>query len=137
MDYIFFARTSFCMGDDVMAPNMQRFEYSLDTLTERKIKEYITKYLSNISFYRWNGYCNGEYVCSAHCDEKKSLIIELNDNWKSMLDEHRVIWFDQHDISKDRFGIIQSKRFTLEKALKLHEETYRYVRAGVEKNNHV
>lgn len=137
MDYIFFARTSFCMGDDVLAPNMQRFEYSFDTLTEKKIKEYITKYLSNISFYRWNGYCNGEYVCSAHCDEKKSLIIELNDNWKSMLVEHRVIWFDQHDISKDRFGIIQSKRFTLEKALKLHEETYRYVRAGVEKNNHV
>ena len=132
MDYIFFARTSFCMGDDVMAPNMQRFEYSLDTLTEKKIKEYITKYLSNISFYRWNGYCNGEYVCSAHCDEKKSLIIELNDNWKSMLDEHRVIWFDHHDISKDRFGIIQSKRFTMEKALKLHEETYRYVRAGIE-----
>ena len=38
MDYIFFARTSFCMGDDVMAPNMQRFEYSLDTLTEEKLR---------------------------------------------------------------------------------------------------
>ena len=49
-----------------------------------------------------------------------------------MLVEHRVIWFDHHDISNNRFGIIQSKRFTLEKVLKLHEETYRYVRAGIE-----
>lgn len=130
MEYLFFARSSFCMGDDVAAPNMQRYEYSMELLTEARIKEYVTKYLSNVTSHKWNGYCSGELICSVYCDSNKALIVKLHDNWKSLLVENRTIWFDHHDKTKDKIGIIRSRKFTLQKALKLHEKTYKYVRIG-------
>lgn len=115
------------MGDDVCAPNMRRFEYSA-SFTESDFKKTIKNYFtSNLIHFKWNGFCNGRFIASADCKgegDDYQVIIELSENWKELIDAYHVIYFD-HDIEDGyRFGIQESKSYTLKRAEKVYEEYF-------------
>lgn len=124
-EYIYFCRSSFCMGDDVLAPNMSRFEYEKETFSEEDMKECITKYLAwYLPRFLWKGYCNGELVATANCigegEEDYKIDIELAENWQELLADNRVIYFD-HDCEREyKVGIEESKNYSLERAEKIY-----------------
>lgn len=126
MDYIYFCRSSFCMGDDVCAPNMRRFEYSSESFTEEDMKTCITNYFtSNLCHFKWTGFCNGEFIASADCfgdDDNYQVVIELSDNWESMLKETRTIFFDH----VGDYGMKSSQYYTLKRAEEVYNEHFNY-----------
>lgn len=123
-DYIYFCRNSFCMGDDVVAPNMSRYKYSPENFSKEKLQEYITDYFKYIPRYEWNGFCNGKHIARVICsgdDHTYQVSTELEDNWNEMLKERRTIFFDHDRDEECKFGVNESKYYSKEKA----EEVFR------------
>lgn len=126
MEYIYFGRTSFCMGDDVNAPNIRRFEYQSNSFKERDFRECIINYFeSNLVHFKWNGYCNGEILACVEClgeGESYQVNIELVDDWKNLLDRNRVVFFDHHLDDECEYGIQKSKYYTLKRTEEFYKE---------------
>ena len=127
-NYIYFGRSSFCMGDDVCAPNMRRFEYLPETFSEIELQECITNYFtSNLPRFEWQGFCNGEPIVRVVCagDEDNYIVtIEPVENWCKMLEQRRTIFFD-HNTELWKLGEKESKYYSQEKAEEVFNRYHR------------
>ena len=123
-DYIYFLRSSFCMGDDVSAPNLERYKYSPESFSIIELQECIEDYFKHIPRYEWDGYCNGLHIahviCSGDIDDYQ-VGIELESNWKEMLERQRTIFFDHHGEEHHHFGEEESIHYSKEKVEELFE----------------
>lgn len=130
MEYIYFCRSSFCMGDDVCAPNMRRFVIDKGSISEADFRAYIMNYFTdNLPRFEWHGFCNGEFIASAKCsgnDDKYQVLIELSDNWKSLLTEYGTIYFDHHGEPYEE-GRKDSRYYSFEKAEEYYNSHF-YIR---------
>ena len=94
---LYFTRDSFCFGDDVLAPNIAKFDwYEHDDSTSFFI--FVQKYLGlNLPSFHWRGYAGRERVVDAifHHSPRTSLSVEmsLQEYWKELLLREKTVWF--------------------------------------------
>lgn len=127
---LYFTRDSFCMGDDVLAPNIRKYVWQKHYSSNVAFL-YLQEYLGpNLPGYHWRGYCNGERFVDIFCkhggDLEYSNTIILAENWKERLEEFRSIYFEHCSLDKDTLKEEIEQYYTFERA----DEVYRYYRKG-------
>ncbi|MCR4617276.1 MAG: hypothetical protein K5669_03685 [Lachnospiraceae bacterium] len=95
---IYLARDSFCMGDDVMAPNMRSFTWrDGDHDSENDIYGIIEQYLGvNLPDFYWRGYANGEMIVDVNIHSDALTFtreIRLVETWQELLRASGTIYF--------------------------------------------
>lgn len=94
---LYFTRDSFCFGDDVLAPNIAKFEW-YEHYDSTAFFGCVQRYLGlNLPAFRWRGYAGGERIVDAifRRSPRSSLSIEmaLQENWKELLLREKTVWF--------------------------------------------
>ena len=134
---IYLTRDSFCMADDVMAPNMYKFTWrDSDWCPETHIFGILEEYLgSNLPGYFWRGYSGRKAIVDVNLhrgDLSFTREIKLEENWRELLRENRTIHFLHNEYSdRDKLPIIlpDSEGYSFEKAEQTAERLgSRYVR---------
>ena len=97
-------RDSFCMGDDMTAPNKEIFKWhDSDWYPEIEFNEIIERYLgTNLPGFYWRGFAGHERIVdvSIHRDGLKfTREIELVKNWQELLRKNGRIHFlhEEHE----------------------------------------
>ena len=95
---IYMTRDSFCMGDDVTAPNKQTFTWhDTDWCPEIDINGLIERYLGpNLPGFYWRGFAGSERIVDVSMHRKGlefSRRIELVENWQELLRKNKHIHF--------------------------------------------
>ncbi|MBE5858516.1 MAG: hypothetical protein E7301_00095 [Butyrivibrio sp.] len=126
---IFFTRDSFCMGDDVLAPNLSRYIWTdSDWCPEIDINSKLESYLGcNLPGYFWRGYADGKWICDVNLHREEyafSRKIVLNPNWREMLRKSRSIYFKHTEYSdRDKLPMeITDDYYTYEEAKRIYAE---------------
>lgn len=98
-EFIYFARDSFCMGDDVIAPNARRYNVrNWDWCSETDMYICLQDYLGpNLPGFHWRGYCGQKRFVDIYCkrdgETKYSFDVTLVDDWKKMLMKENAVYF--------------------------------------------
>ena len=95
---IIMTRDSFCMGDDVTAPNKQIFQWhDTDWYPEIGFYEMIERYLgTNLPGFYWRGFAGHVRIVDVSIHRKGMKFtreIELVENWQELLRKNNHIHF--------------------------------------------
>lgn len=95
---VYFTRDSFCMGDDVTAPNICKYEwYDSDWEPECEIFAMIDDYIdTGLPGYFWRGYAGGKRIADINLvrtafEYKKEC--KVAENWQELLRKYGCIHF--------------------------------------------
>lgn len=126
---IYLTRDSFCMADDVMAPNIAKFTWrDSDWVPEVGAFRIVEEYLgSNLPGFYWRGYADGKQWVDVHLHREDLLFrreIVLVDNWREMLQESLCIHFLHQEYSdKDKLPTtISSGYYSYKEAEKIYKK---------------
>jgi len=92
---IYLTRDSFCMADDVLAPNANKYDWvEGDTVMFYFILE---DYIGcNLPGYLWRGYCGGEMIAEVNLDRTDMSLsreITLEEGWSERLKKYKTVHF--------------------------------------------
>ena len=126
---VYFLRDSFCMGDDVTAPNLRRYMWNdTDWVPECKIFGMVDDYIgTNLPGYYWRGYAGCERIVDINLhreDLAYSKECTLAENWKELLREHRCVYF-MHKKYEDRDKLpetLDEEEYSFEDAEEIYKE---------------
>ncbi len=126
---IYLTRDSFCMADDVSAPNIYRFTWrDSDWCPETHIFGILEEYLgSNLPGFYWRGYADGKMIVDVILQREDLAFkreIKLVDNWRDLLRESRAIHF-RHEKYADRESLpvtIDNNYYTYKEAERLFKK---------------
>ena len=97
-------RESFCMGDDMTAPNKGVFNwYDTDWYPEIRFNEIIEKYLgTNLPGFYWRGFAGHVRIVDVSIHRsglKFTREIELVENWQELLRKNKHVHFihEEHE----------------------------------------
>ncbi len=130
---IYLTRDSFCMGDDVMDPNIVKYTWrDCDWHPETNMYMLAEAYLgANLPGYFWRGYSSGKRIMDVDLRMENysfSRKVTLADNWQELLRENCCIHFlNTGNKGGDRGELpltIDKGYYSFEEAAKIFEEYY-------------
>ena len=94
---LYFTRASFCMGDDVLAPNGKKYYWKTHYSGSRFL-EYCLDYLYlGMPRFHWRGYVTGirivDVIFKRDGENEVNISIELVDNWRELLERGQAVHF--------------------------------------------
>ena len=127
--FIYMTRESFCMGDDVMAPNIARYPFhDISWLPQKAMFRMVENYIgTNLPGFVWRGFVDGERLVdvSVRQDETSYVrTIELVPNWQELLRKGRCVHFVHCSPGEEELlpESITNGYFTYEEAEEIYKE---------------
>ena len=104
--YIYMTRESFCMGDDVMAPNIERYPFHDTTwFPQKAIFRMVEKYIgTNLPDLAWRGFVNGERLVDVSFSQHETSFVRtitLVPGWQDLLREGKSIHFVHRSLGEE------------------------------------
>lgn len=126
---VYFTRDSFCMADDVCAPNIRRFQWrETDWYPECDFYGMIDAYFgTHLPGYYWRGFAGGKWIADINlvreaCGFKKECTVA--ENWRELLRKHGCVHF-VHEKYEDREELPQTLKrgdyYTYKQAEKIYK----------------
>ena len=126
---VYFLRDSFCMGDDVTAPNLEKFTWNdSDWEPEAAFFYMIDSYIgTHLPGYYWRGYAGCERIVdiNLHRDNLSySKECTIAENWQELLRKYRCVYF-MHEKYENRGKLpeaLMEEEYSFEEAEEIYNE---------------
>lgn len=128
---VYFTRDSFCMADDVMAPNIRRFEWrDSDWAPEASFYHMLDEYIySGLPGYYWRGYAGKKWIADVYLDREDDGFkkeCKVAKNWRELLQKYGSVYFI-HTEYENRDSLpktLKDDGYTFKQAEKIYKEYY-------------